>query len=253
MFLATTAAAGPPCAGESCTATGACTTLGECDSGCTSFGNCQCGCQAGYPCKCGPGCGCGQHGGGRWWQFGRGDDNGLVGAEQKCHNGKLWPPYPRPQENGSCCTQFHANHYWPHPYNCWDRAWTQQLLAQQTANGWERATTLCAFHFDPETHCLNDSGLLHLRWILEHAPGPYRTIYVQSADDGGISATRQASVESESMAISGSRTAPVIVRPVQLAGRPANEVDTIRRAEIRTMPTPRVVIDSVGTGSGDGM
>ena len=32
----------------------------------------------------------------------------------------------------------------------------------------------------------------------------------------------------------------------------ATEVDTIRRTELKTMPQPRVAVDRVGTGAGDG-
>src|SRR5690606_37667776 len=129
---------------------------GGCDAGCTAAG-CSCGCAEGYPCNCGPGCGCRSGGSGdRWWKLGNCDKPGPIGAEQKCRHGQLWPPYPRPQDNAGFWAHYHAAHYWPHPYNCWDRSWVKQTLAIQNANGWAQCTTLCAQHFDPETHMLND-------------------------------------------------------------------------------------------------
>ncbi|HEX6984283.1 MAG TPA: hypothetical protein VF170_02850, partial [Planctomycetaceae bacterium] len=256
MFLATAVAAGPPCEGDACDAAGGCVGLDECEGGCCTAES-HCGCLTGGKCSCGPGCACGsgRRSGGRfgWWgRRGDGDDpdTGLIGAEQKCHNGKLWPPYPRPHENADYCTQFHANHYWPHPYDCWDQAWVKNILAIQTANGWAQATTLCAAHFDPETHCLNDTGRLHLRWILHNVPAQFRTVYVE-AGDRHVSDTRRTSVESEAAVLAGSAAAPIVVRPVMIPGRPAVEVDAIRRAELSTQPSPRLRVTDLGTGAGD--
>lgn len=262
MFLATAAAAGPPCVEDCCEVSPGCATLDECEGGCTA-GECggNCGCLSGQPCTCGPGCACGSGAGcfsrgGRGGWFGGDDDrpdNGLVGAEQKCRHGKMWPPYPRPHENGGFWTQYHAAHYWPHPYNCWDRSWVKHAFAIQTANGWERATTLCCYHFDPETHCLNETGKLHLKWILQHAPSQFRTVYVE-AGDRYVSSVRKTSVENEAVAIAGPSSAPIIVRPIQVVGRPASEIVEMRRSEIETMPDPRlnVSVGSVGTGTGGG-
>jgi hypothetical protein len=47
--------------------------------------------------------------------------------------------------------------------------------------------------------------------------------------------------------------APVVLRYDQVAGRPANEVDALRRTELQTMPKPRIDLKTVGSGSGDGM
>lgn len=243
-FLAT-AAAEPPCTDGACDTAAGMSRAG--DTGAI------CGCRSGKPCSTGIKCrfASGTSGGRGWGAFNNDGDNFLVGAEQNCRKGKLWPPYPRPQENGDCSTQFHAAHYWPHPYDCWDRSWVKNIMAVQTANGWMQATTLCRYHFDAETHCLNDTGRLHLHWILQSAPLEYRTIYVE-AGDSYVSSARRASVESEAAGIAGSVDAPIVLRPVQTAGRPAREVDALRRSELGSMPPPRIGISSVGTGSGAG-
>jgi hypothetical protein len=235
---------------------------GACKTGTSRTGTCRnpaCSCGRGGACVCRRGTsgasrvtrtswGDDDDGYGDW--FDHDHDTGPVGSSQKCKHGKLWPPYPRPRENGEWSTQYHAAMYWPHPYNCWDRSYVRQITAIQTANGWAQATTLYTYHFDPETNGLNHSGRIHLRWILEQCPAQFRTVYVQSANSALASDARMASVQGEAAEIAGVSTAPVVVRPVQLAGRPANEVDSIRRAEITTMPQPRIEIDDVGTGSG---
>ncbi len=236
-----------------------------CASGYDECGQGSCGARSGR-CVCGRGCGTGNGYGSRglrgWGDEDDADDGhgewfddvhdtGPVGSSQKCKHGKLWPPYPRPRENGEWSTQYHATMYWPHPYNCWDRSYVKQISAIQIANGWSQATTLYAYHFDPETHQLNHSGLLQLQWILEQCPAQYRTVYVQSGS-AGVSDSRLASVETQAVQIAGVGSVPIQVRPVQLAGRPATEVDMIRRSELQTMPRPRVMVDTVGTGSGDG-
>jgi hypothetical protein len=247
-FFVANAPAGPPCVGDACEAGAAYFPCGPegCDS--TSCGRADCPCARGGRCV--------HHDGRvrRWseeWYAIHG--HGPVGASQKHRAGKSWPPYPRPLHNGECTTQFHAAHYWPYPYNCWDRAWVKNVLAVQTANGWAQATTLCCHHFDAETNCLNDAGRIHLRWILHQAPPQYRTIYVDAGDSAEVSFARQSSVEAESATMAGVGGAPIIVRPVQTAGRPANEVDALRRAELSTMPQPRIQLQSVGTGAGGGL
>jgi hypothetical protein len=245
------------------------TTPDECGSDSCRSG--VCGARNGGRCTCGNGCAC-RSGScrrgtvGNWREWGDEDDDddghgewfddvhdtGPVGSSQKCHHGKMWPPYPRPAENGEWSTQYHAAMYWPHPYNCWDRSWVKQISAIQVANGWAQATTLCDYHFDAETHRLTPTGVMQLRWILEQCPAQYRTIYIQSGASGGVSEARLAAVRNEAAAMEGLAVAPIQVRPVQLAGRPATEVDMIRRSELSTMPRPRVMVDQVGTGSGDG-
>lgn len=272
-LLPLAAAADEPCEGDCFETPAVCApSIDECETAARGQG--ACGARSGR-CTCGRGCFVGRrygngagHGGGlrSWREWGDEDDaddghgewfddvhdTGPVGSSQKCKHGKLWPPYPRPRENGEWSTQFHAAMYWPHPYNCWDRSYVKQITATQIANGWAQATTLYAYHFDAETHLLNPSGVSQLRWILEQCPAQYRTIYLQSGHSAAVNETRLASVQSESMVIAGVASTPIQVRPLQLAGRPATEVDTIRRSELQTMPRPRVMVDQIGTGSGDG-
>lgn len=119
-------------------------------------------------------------------------------------------------------------------------------FATQEANGWAQATTLCAYHFDEETHHLNDAGRNHLRWILQNAPMDSRTVFVQAGPYSHISDARHAAVQNESTLIAGPGAAQVVVQPMNIAGRPANEVDAIRRTELQSMPRPRLGMQTTG-------
>ena len=72
-----------------------------------------------------------------------------VGERQKFHHGKAWPPFARPcGPEQTCVHKYHANHYWPYPYNVQDQSDVRLALQTQVNNGWCTATTLYDYHFD---------------------------------------------------------------------------------------------------------
>ncbi|MCH8829973.1 MAG: hypothetical protein IID45_10395 [Planctomycetes bacterium] len=173
------------------------------------------------------------------------------GARQKNKYGKLWPPYPRPTGEGQeCIHRFHGAHYWPHPYNCWDREHLRQISDIQTANGWTRETTLYDYHFD-DKNTLNHSGLLHLKWILQTIPKNRRFVWVQTADDREISKTRLQDVKATATAMIGEKNLPpILLRISQPLGRPTREVDLIFTLEMKSFPSPRIQYTTNSTESG---
>ena len=177
-----------------------------------------------------------------------------VGTRQKERAGQLWPPFSRPTgEEMQFSHKYHHAHYWPYPYNCEDRDFVRSLSAQQVANGWVSHTTLYDYHFDAETHQLNNSGNLKLRWILEHAPEERRMVSIQSGNSAVVSEGRMAAVRSESIRIVGeSNIAEIALRVTDPLGRPAMEVDGIRRAELESMPSPRITYTSLPSGNAAG-
>lgn len=185
-----------------------------------------------------------------WWAI---HSAGPVGTRQVEKHGKLWPPYQRPVgKELPMAHRFHAAHYWPWPYNCQDREYVQTITQMQADNGWMAQTTLYDYHFDPETNLLNHAGRLHLRWILESAPPQYRQAWVQGGDNQVISAQRMNSVREEAIAMVGEEhLLPITMRLTSPLGRPALEVDTIRRAELQSMPDPRITYTALPTGTGD--
>lgn len=175
-----------------------------------------------------------------------------VGARKKFIKGKEWPPYPRPTgPQQTLAHRYHHAHYWPHPYVCQDRAFITTVSHLQTVNGWTEETTLYGYHFEDNSTEITHSGRLQLRWILENAPLEYRVVYVQNGDDTAISQNRLNSVRTELVDMVGEpNLPPIMLRVCASLGRPALEVDTIRRAELSSMPEPRITYEPLPTGAG---
>jgi len=180
-----------------------------------------------------------------------------IGARQVEKHGKLWPPYPRPTGPANLPSHlYHAAHYWPHPYTCQDRDYVRSISAAQTSNGWVTMTTLYDYHFD-DSQKLNDSGRMQLRWILENAPTQHRYAFVQAGIDNATSQTRLEAVKSEATQLVGAdQVPPVLVRVTSPLGRPAEEVDSIRRKERESILKPRITppigTNNIGTQAAGG-
>lgn len=186
-----------------------------------------------------------------WWALRATDP---PGARQLDKKGKLWPPYPRPVgEKQHWVHKYHHAHYWPHPYNCDDQAFVHNILQQQTDGGWVSATTLRSYHFESDTQELNSVGRDHLQWIVTSTPPHYRTVYVAQNFVPAEDALRQANVEKSIREIMPAGGIPVILRPDRYQGRPAEEIDQLRRLELQSIPRPRLfVIGSANAGGGGG-
>jgi hypothetical protein len=175
-----------------------------------------------------------------------------VGARQKCKHGALWPPYARPtEEDQTFVHRYHASHYWPYPYNCWDQQSVYGMIDVSVDNGWVLQTTLYEYHFNEETSELNDAGLTHLRWILENAPQHHRVCWVQTGPNRQISELRLNSVQLAAAEMVGQENVPpVMLRVDSPTGRPAQYIDTQYRSFISSMPEPRITYQALPTGTG---
>ena len=172
-----------------------------------------------------------------------------IGARQVEKHGKLWPPFPRSTGPANLPSHlYHAEHYWPYPYTCQDRDYVRAISSAQTSNGWVTMTTLYDYHFD-ESHKLNESGRMQLRWILENAPARHRYAFVQAGIDNATSQFRLAAVKNEATLLVGAdQVPPVLIRVTSPLGRPAEEVDAIRRKERETIVNPRIT-PPIGTNN----
>ena len=169
-----------------------------------------------------------------------------VGTRQVEHDGKLWPPYPRPiGPEQPCAHIYHAEHYWPWPYICTDRQVVLDMSRIQEANGWLSETTLYDYHFNAETNELTVPGKLQLKWILENVPPSYRTVWLQQAEDQAVSQQRMVNVRAVASRFVSQTNLPAIAfRPTTAPGRPAVEVDHIRRKELESIPNPRIAFEA---------
>lgn len=171
----------------------------------------------------------------------------VPGSRVKCHSGKYWPAYTtRPT---GCPEPFihryHTAHYWPDPYRWENRGQVRAAIETQRTQGWMTATTLYEQHFDPDTQELNQSGRVHLRWIMLHVPPSRRTTWVQAGETPEVSQTRVASVRTASAGIFGDNC-PVMLRVCEAYGASAQEVDLVRRAYLASWPVPRIATSSSG-------
>lgn len=184
-----------------------------------------------------------------WWHAHSGDP---VGARQVQKYGKQWPPFARPVGPAQLpMHRFHAAHYWPYPYNEQDQSFVRTLSRAHVDSGWVTAITLFDYHFDADSQELNRSGRLHLRWILENAPERHRMALVQSAGEQTSNTSRVDSVRIEATRIVGKNgIPPIMLRVTTPTGRPAEEVDMIRRQEMQSLPEPRIT-PAIASGGGE--
>lgn len=175
------------------------------------------------------------------------------GSRQLHSHGRMWPPFPRPTGKGQQWShRFHSAHYWPHPYNCQDRAYLTAVVNTQVNNGWVEETTMFAYHFK-EDNTLNDSGRLHLKWIVQIAPEERRYVWVQAGDDKQTSDARLQAVKTAAAELAGDGNAPpVSLRVAPLNGRPTQDITDIRKLESANRRPPTISYSSPNGGGGGG-
>jgi hypothetical protein len=185
-----------------------------------------------------------------WYQQ-RADDP--PGTRQIAKHGKYWPPYPRPMGRKQTFSQaFHTAHYWPHPYNCQDRADVNNLLDAQASAGWVTATTLHDYHFNADTQQLTDAGQNHLIWVMNAVPSQYRTVYVSQGTTAEMGQLRLAVAEKFLRETGAPNIPPLVAKYETFNGRPANEVDRLRTLELQSIPRPRLFLIGVAGRQGGG-
>lgn len=174
------------------------------------------------------------------------------GSRQRYKFGKIWPVSPRPAgPHQPFIHKYHSAHYWPHPYNCEDRATVAAFTATQTMNGWIAATTLFDYHFDPVSNELNSAGQKQIRWIMNSVPYEHRQVYVALSTESQLNGARTANVERAVATLAGpEQPLPVLTRVATPEGRPAAEVERIFSAAISGMPQP-IISASAGDGGAD--
>jgi hypothetical protein len=184
-----------------------------------------------------------------WWAMRAGEP---VGSRQCECKGLEWPPYPRPACPPMTCAHiYHAEHYWPWPYLCTDRQCVLDMVHAQEANGWLSETTLYEYYFNPDTNDLTVPGKMHLKWILEYAPANFRSVWIQQVEDPGAGQQRMNNVRLAATRLCGNagNLPPIAFRMGMPPSRPAIEVDTIRRKELQTIPSPRIPLPTSAAGA----
>ncbi|MEZ6047910.1 MAG: hypothetical protein R3C11_20515 [Planctomycetaceae bacterium] len=231
---------------------GSSSVCNECESGCCENACMHCdGCVSGGECEsCNYGCEV-KRGSDEWWAM---QAESPVGARQVYKKGKLWPPFPRPtgEKNSAIST---TPNYRSYPYVCQDRAYVKNIkVALQEEKGWQRLVTLYDYHFDEDTNQLTHSGMEQLVWILEEAPPERRNqIYIQKITRQDANMARVETVRNTLIELTGAESSEICIelKAGRNYARPALEIDTIRKAELSSMPEPRIQYTAPSTTSED--
>lgn len=151
--------------------------------------------------------------------------------------------------------QFHWDYFrnkrWPEPFRQMDTISVMNFFEVQRNNGWTLHNTLGAAMYDPATNTLTDSGISHVRWIVNRAPQNRRVVFVLEGDTQEITAKR---VESAQIAIS--RFVPtgplpkIYITDVDAPGSSGAYQTAIVRAMTDSVPAPRLPSGSGGAGAG---
>ncbi len=175
------------------------------------------------------------------------------GARQKYRYGKLWPVRARPTgPSQTFVHKYHTAHYWPHPYQCQDRASVMAVRDLQVHNGWQTATTFYGYHFDEDSNQLNSAGLKHLSWLMSHVPVQHRQAYVAVASTPDANSARILSVEKAIASAANSQSIPVQSRVTDPLGRPAVEVQRILQSANDGALPPVIQYTGAGTSENGG-
>ncbi|HWC91171.1 MAG TPA: hypothetical protein VG433_15990 [Pirellulales bacterium] len=136
---------------------------------------------------------------------------------------------------------YHRNHVWPDPFVAQDRQAVNSMFMLMESNGWRKQCLLCDYHFIDGGDVLNQSGEMHLQWILSQTPTQRRTVYVQRGPKAAVTANRMDSVQQVVARMVPSGPLPPVVEvnlPAQ--GYSGEDVDTVYSNSRKTSPDPRL-------------
>lgn len=131
------------------------------------------------------------------------------------------------------------NTHWPQPFVYPDREAARAPFTIMAAKGWQRQNTLGDYHFDPNTHELNQAGQLRVRWISGQADPQRRTVFVFRGFTQEITAARMNSVQHHVANTLQRDTMPAVidtgVPPIE---RPGEQIDQIQSRVLSSTPEP---------------
>jgi len=153
----------------------------------------------------------------------------------------------------SIAKDFKRNNCWPRPFVWNDRQAVRAPFAIMVNKGWHRENTLGEYHFDPVTGQLNDPGRRRVYGIINHIIPERRAVYVHRAMKPEMTLARVDSVQQwTAQLMPHGELPPVIETSLPAPGRPAEEVDQIRRDYLESMPPPRLpMAENYGSDGGD--
>lgn len=151
------------------------------------------------------------------------------------------------------CSTWKLNHDWPAPFIAADREAVNAPLVAQGQKGWQRQNLLGAHYFDPTTNQLTRAGELKVRQVLTQNLPERRTIFVEKALSGQLTAARVDAVQQAAVRMLPAGDLPEVAESNMIfEGYPAADVDATMNAFEKTRPDPRIpAISAEGASGGD--
>lgn len=138
-----------------------------------------------------------------------------------------------------CELDYMRNTHWPQPFIYPDRDAVRAPFAAMVVKGWQRQNTLGDYHFDPNTHQLNNAGQLRVRWIATQTAPDRRTVFVYRGANPEITAIRVDSVQQQMVSVVPQGELPAIVdTATPPAERPGEFIDEVQTRVRANMPDP---------------
>ncbi|MGQ9504711.1 MAG: hypothetical protein ACUVQR_07365 [Thermogutta sp.] len=139
------------------------------------------------------------------------------------------------------------NGCWPDAFVPVDRTNARLPFVLMVQNGWERQNLIGDHYFQEDGKTLTDSGKRQIKWILTQAPLHHRTIFVKEGDDADVTAARLQAVSETAIKLVGpDQKVDIRITNIDPPGWPAEYVDSVERAYLKTMPDPRLPARSAG-------
>ena len=186
-----------------------------------------------------------------WYEERAGDP---PGTRQVYKHGKLWPPFARPQ--GKHLTFWHKYynvHYWPTRTTA--RTANTSTAFPAAIEQWLGIRHHAArLPFRPGNQPPEFGRRKPLDVESDAGPGAVcRTTFVSPGGSEQVGQFRMAAVQESAREICGDTVPPIILKNDMFLGRPAIEIDTLRRLELQSIPQPRLfIISAGGTSSASG-
>lgn len=133
------------------------------------------------------------------------------------------------------------NNCWPDAFVPADRANTRLPFAVMVQNGWKYQNLIADHYFAEDGKTLTEAGQRRIEWILTQTTSQHRTIYLQAGKTDEITIARLDAVQNAAATclLTGDKLDIRITRDLPLSW-PAEYVDHVERAYIKTMPDPRL-------------
>ncbi len=128
---------------------------------------------------------------------------------------------------------------WPEPFIYPDRQAARAPFVTMIEHGWRQQNLIADHHFQEDSSRLTEAGRHKVRWILFEVAPQHRIIYVQTADDPQVTASRMGEVRQLAAKLDGRGQLPPVVKTHRgPRGWSGEWVDAVGRRFHEATPAP---------------